>query len=177
MCKCQSLQVPPRQLWKHGIWVLHGRVTFVKSVRRMCCGYTADRTATVSPTPKSLGRSTFSNHLANAPSSVASQHNTVTKRSGTCPAPGAAGALHRRTCGAPCQAAIAPLRSGPFPLPPSAQTGGEVSPRVLGLIGLVRVMSGREGDLSLQCFKCCRLFTVLPEDVLPVARVESGDTL
>lgn len=50
-------------------------------------------------------------------------------------------------------------------------------PQVVGLVGLVRVMSGRESDLNLRCFKCYRLFTALPEDVLPVVRVESGDTL
>lgn len=34
MRKCQSLKVPPWQLWKHRTQLLHGRATFVKSCEK-----------------------------------------------------------------------------------------------------------------------------------------------
>lgn len=132
--KCQSLKVPPWQLWKHRTWLLHGRVTFVKS-----CGsdYTADGTVTVSLAPKdrhwegpSVPIIWRMHHLV---SHLSITQCPTTQRRRT--SPDSVGALHHCNLWAPCHAGIASLRSESFSLPPSAQTGGQVPPQVLGLIG------------------------------------------
>lgn len=125
-----------------------------------------------------LGRSIFPNHLANAPSSVTSQHNTVSRGKAKQDIPPGLG-LSESCISAAAEHTFRQesFLSGvghPFCHPLLKQEVRYLL-RYWVWWGLVRVMSGRESNLNLQCW----LFTVLAEDGrwLLVLRVKSGDTM